>query len=154
MENSVLGSFGRVWGRVTGSEPLMPDEAERLRVFIESSLCQERLLASLSRALPSVSRQLGAMAGELRRLAAELKLERYLLTGESFRDLPSCELPAGRLASLRRAYVAAGESADAFAAAGASVLCPRLRRIYTEAAAGAERRGDALRGLIARALGQ
>ena len=149
-----LERFGPVWQRVTASsEPVEPrasfgdGEQARLRLFLE----RETVLLSLYRAL---LRRTGN--GAARRLLSDtqkhlrrLQLEFFLLTGDSLAIPPGREAPAGVLPLLRRAYLFEGELAEQYEAAANGPL----QELYLDRAKAARSHREALRGMIARALG-
>ena len=147
--------FRSVWQRVavpsqpreTETPPPAGDEQTRLRLFLE----RETELLSLYCALSRYTRNntAGRMLSDTQRHLRRLQLEYFLLAGDTFALPPGREAPAGVLPLLRRAYLLEEELAEQYEAAANTPL----RELYLCRARAARSHRDALRGLIARALG-
>ena len=156
-----LERFRSVWQRVAPSpEAQMPDrtppgppplpaggEQARLQLFLE----RETELLGLYRALSRRTRNgaVGRLFSDTQRHLRGLQMEYFLLTGDSFAPPPGREPPAGVLPLLRRAYLSEGELAEQYEAAGTGPL----RELYLGRVKTARFHREALRGMIARALG-
>ena len=156
-----LERFRSVWQRVAVSpQPPEPNrtlpgsapppaggEQARIALFLK----RETELLSLYHALSRRSRNsaAGRLLSDTQKHLRRLQLEYFLLTGDSLAPPPGPDPPAGVLPLLREAYLLEGDLAEQYEAAGTGPL----RELYLGRAKAANSHREALRGIIARALG-
>ena len=145
--------FQRVWERVTVGESEKKDARETLEGLMAAEERSAAFYEALSRRCLSAAKELKRMAEEEREHLAALRVEYYLLTGDSYAPPESCPLVTGILASLRSAHEAEQRAEKSYAKAAEETDCQRLRDTYLRHAVAERSHAGTLRSLIARALG-
>ena len=161
MDEQILDSiahFGPLWQRVTGQTPETsgPAQAERtypmqdaLLLFIHDEICAAAGAAALAKGSPPDGRTvLSRHAADARRHLRRLRAEYFILTGLMAGGNDDCRPAAGKLASLREAYLQAGSLAARYAQAAEQADQPELAEVFAGFAADERRRGQELRALL------
>ena len=152
-----LKNFDRVWSRVAGGADMAQQKTENdiktLRCFIADETRDEEFYLAMARCTGRAASTFRCIAAEERGHRKALQVEYFLLTGDSCIPEPSCPAVCGELDAMRMAYFDELESAERYIAAAESTKSERLRELYLLHASDEKNHAEALRCLIARAIG-
>lgn len=153
-----ISGFDALWQRVTGREE--PERrgdtaestytlADALRRLIREQACAAAGAAALARLMQGEGRAvLARQAAEGRRQLRRLQAEHYILTGVSASPTGDCPTTAGRLSSLREAFLRAGRLAQLYGQAAHLADSAELAQTLEGFAAAEQGRARQLRALL------
>ena len=154
INNAVLEGFAEVWQRVRGQSPApRRDDAQMLRRLIEQTAEAAAFEQSLARRCAGAARRLRALADETCARLRRLQAAYFLQTGDTLAPGRSCPVAGSVLGDLRRACLSAQERAACARDAAGCTRSEPLAALFADLAEEETMHSEALRALIAAALG-
>ncbi len=149
-----LTGFEDVWQRVTGRDTPQPPESaysqeDSLLLLIHEEICAAAGATALARMFQGDGRALLLRhAADAKRHLRRLRAEYFITTGLTAASNGDCRAVGGKLASLRDAFLAAGQLAGRYEMAAGQTDCPELAEAFGAFAADERRRAQELRALL------